>query len=159
VSEVDFTSVLGSDLLELFIDVLDNKLGGVLDAEIGDESDGELSLDRTWDDCLGSNGGCSSVYALHSRLVWTYRKHLRYREATNLGSLGHQLVPLQTSNQQLTHSTHEGGNGIIRKSLISTNSILNIGNLEMDILELLLLIIGKWGDQVVDTRDQDLSLG
>lgn len=97
-SEVDFTSVLGSDLLELFIDVFDDKLGGVLDTEIGDESDRELSLDRTWNDCLGSNGGCSSVYELH-RLVWTYKKHPQYHEATNLGSLGHQLVPLQTSHQ------------------------------------------------------------
>jgi len=59
VSEVDFTSVLGSDLLELVIDVLDDKLGGVLDTKIGDESDRELSLDGTGDDCLGSNGGCS----------------------------------------------------------------------------------------------------
>jgi len=78
---------------------------------------------------------------------------------TNLGSLGRQLSPVQRSDRQLTHSAHEGSNGIVRKSLISTNSILNIGNLEVNILELLLLIIGKWGDQVVDTGNQDLSLG
>ena len=51
-SEVDFTSVLGSDLLELFIDVLDDKLGSVLDTKVGDESDGEFTLDRAWDDGL-----------------------------------------------------------------------------------------------------------
>jgi hypothetical protein len=54
VSKVDFTSVFGSDLLEFLIDVLDDELGSVLDTEIGDESDGEFTLDRAWDDCLGS---------------------------------------------------------------------------------------------------------
>jgi hypothetical protein len=52
VSEVDLASVLGSDLLELLVDVFDDKLGGILDAEVGDESDRELSLDGTRDDCL-----------------------------------------------------------------------------------------------------------
>ena len=51
-SEVDFTSVLGSDLLEFLIDVLDNKLGSILDTKVGNESDGEFSLDRAWDDGL-----------------------------------------------------------------------------------------------------------
>jgi hypothetical protein len=52
VSEVDFTSVLGSNLLELLIDVLDDKLGSVLDTEVGDQSDGEFTLDRAWDNGL-----------------------------------------------------------------------------------------------------------
>jgi len=52
VSEVDFTSVLGADLLEFLIDVLDDKLGSVLDTKVGDESDGEFTLDRAWDDSL-----------------------------------------------------------------------------------------------------------
>jgi len=52
VSEVDFTSVLGSDLLEFLIDILDDKLGGVLDTKVGDKSDGEFTLDRAWDDSL-----------------------------------------------------------------------------------------------------------
>jgi hypothetical protein len=64
VSEVDFTSVLGSNLLELFIDVFDDKLGSVFDTKVGDESDGEFTLDRAWDDGLRSRGGYSSV--LHS---------------------------------------------------------------------------------------------
>jgi hypothetical protein len=50
--EVDFTSVLGSDLLEFLIDVLDDKLGSVLDTKVGNESDGEFTLDRAWDDGL-----------------------------------------------------------------------------------------------------------
>jgi hypothetical protein len=52
VSEVDFTSVLGSDLLEFLIDVLDDKLGSVLDTKVGNESDREFTLDRAWDDGL-----------------------------------------------------------------------------------------------------------
>jgi hypothetical protein len=52
VGEVDFTSVLGSDLLEFLIDVLDDKLGSVFDTKVGDESDGEFTLDRAWDDGL-----------------------------------------------------------------------------------------------------------
>jgi len=52
VSKVDFTSVLGSDLLEFLIDVLDNKLCSVLDTKVRDESDGEFTLDRAWDDSL-----------------------------------------------------------------------------------------------------------
>lgn len=56
-SEVDFTSVLGANLLELLIDVFDHQFGGVLDAEIGDESDGEFTLDRAWDDGLGPRCG------------------------------------------------------------------------------------------------------
>lgn len=51
-SEIDFTSVLGSDLLEFLVDVLDDKLGSVLDTEVGDKSDGEFTLDRAWDDSL-----------------------------------------------------------------------------------------------------------
>jgi hypothetical protein len=52
VSEVDFASVLGSDLLEFLIHVLDDKLGSVLDTKVGNESDGEFTLDRAWDDGL-----------------------------------------------------------------------------------------------------------
>jgi hypothetical protein len=68
VSEVGFTSILGSDLLELLVDVLDDELGGVLDAEVGDKSNGELSLDGTWNDSLGSwCGYLSATRALPSR--------------------------------------------------------------------------------------------
>ena len=52
VGEVNFTSVLGSDLLEFLIDVLDNKLGSVLDTKVGNESDREFTLDRAWNDSL-----------------------------------------------------------------------------------------------------------
>lgn len=58
-SEVDFTSVLGSDLLEFFINVLDDKLGSVLDTKVGDQSDGEFTLDRARNDSLGSRSGYS----------------------------------------------------------------------------------------------------
>jgi hypothetical protein len=68
VSEVDFTSVLGSDLLEFLIDVLDDELGSVLDTKVGHESDGEFTLDRAWDDGLGSRGGCWSVLDQMHRL-------------------------------------------------------------------------------------------
>jgi hypothetical protein len=75
-----------------------------------------------------------------------------------LGSLSCQL-PATTGNLSLTHSTHEGSNGIIRQSLITSNSALDIGDLEVDLFKLLPLIIGNRGNQVIDSRDQDLSLG
>ena len=36
VSQVDFTSVFGSDLFELLIDILDDKFCRVVDGEVGD---------------------------------------------------------------------------------------------------------------------------
>jgi hypothetical protein len=68
VGEVDFTSVLGSNLLEFLVDVLDDELGSVLDTKVGNESDGEFTLDRAWDDGLGSWGGCWSVLDQMHRL-------------------------------------------------------------------------------------------
>jgi hypothetical protein len=62
-------------------------------------------------------------------------------------------------NLKLTHSAHEGSDGIIGQSLITSNSALNIGYLEVDLLKLLPLVIGNRGNQVVDSRNQDLSLG
>jgi hypothetical protein len=75
-----------------------------------------------------------------------------------LGSLSCQL-PATTGNLSLTHSTHEGSNGVIGKSLVSSNSALDIGDLEVDLLKLLPLIIGYRGNQIIDSRNQDLSLG
>lgn len=49
-SQVDLTSVLGPDLLELIIHIFDDKLCGVLDTEVWDQSDGEFALDGAWDD-------------------------------------------------------------------------------------------------------------
>ena len=89
----------------------------------------------------------------------TYRKRPRYHEVKDLGSLSCQSIFIVHSARQLTHSTHESSNGVIRKSLISTDSALNIGNFEMDILKLLLLIIGDRSDQIIDSRNQDLSFG
>jgi len=69
------------------------------------------------------------------------------------------LVSAVMSFARLTHSTHEGRYGVIGKSLVTSDSALNIGDLEVDVLKLLLLIIGNGGNQVIDSRDQDLSLG
>jgi hypothetical protein len=63
VSQVDFASVLGSNLFEFLIDVFDDELGGVLDTKVGHQSDRELALYRTWNDSLGSRSGCSQVSA------------------------------------------------------------------------------------------------
>jgi hypothetical protein len=52
VGEVNFTSILRSDLLEFLIDILDDKLGSILDTKVGNESDGEFTLDRAWDNGL-----------------------------------------------------------------------------------------------------------
>jgi hypothetical protein len=94
--KVDLTSVLGTDLLELLVDILDDKLGGVLDTEVGNQSDRELALDGAGNDGLGSRGG-------YTRLILcltegkekkdTYRKHPQYRGETDLGSLDDKLKP------------------------------------------------------------------
>jgi hypothetical protein len=59
---------------------------------------------------------------------------------------------------RLTHSAHQRGDRVIRQSLVTSNSILNIGDLEVDIVELLLLVVCQGGDEVVDTWDKNLSL-
>lgn len=56
-----------------------------------------------------------------------------------------------------THSAHEGLDGIAGQSLITSNSTLDILNLKVDILELLLLVVAQWSNEVVDTGDQDLA--
>jgi hypothetical protein len=43
VSEHTLHPVFGADLLELVVNVLDDKLGRALDAEVRDEADGELA--------------------------------------------------------------------------------------------------------------------
>lgn len=63
------------------------------------------------------------------------------------------------ARKRLTHSAHQCGDRVIRQSLVTSNSILNIGDLEVDIVELLLLVVCQGGDEVVDTWDKDLSLG
>lgn len=52
----NLAAVLGANLLELVVDVLDDELGGVVDAKVWNEADRELALDRGGDDGLGAGG-------------------------------------------------------------------------------------------------------
>lgn len=54
VGQSHFAAVFRSDLLELFIDVLDHEIGGLFDGEVGNESDREFALDRAGNDGLGT---------------------------------------------------------------------------------------------------------
>ena len=80
--------VLRSQLHKFVVDVLDHEVGGVLDAKVGNEADGEFActlsaicasfsaqftLDRTWNDSLGSNGSCrwSAIAPFHRRFELT----------------------------------------------------------------------------------------
>ena len=73
VSQHHLELVLRSQLLELLLDVLDDKVGDALDGQVGDQSDRELSLDRSRDDSLGSRSGYVSEryrrYHRHERLT------------------------------------------------------------------------------------------
>lgn len=54
VTEHNLAPVLGPELLELGVEVLDDEVGDALDGEVGYETDGEFALDRAGDDGLGA---------------------------------------------------------------------------------------------------------
>lgn len=57
----------------------------------------------------------------------------------------------------LTHSAHEGLDGITGQCLVTADSTVDILDLEVDVLELFLLIFSQRSNEVVDTWDQDLA--
>ena len=66
VSQNNLELVLRAKLLELLLNVLDNKISDVLDGEVGNETDGKFALDRGGDDRLRSWGGWSQVHSAMS---------------------------------------------------------------------------------------------
>ena len=54
VRQDDFQLVLRAELLELGLDIRNDEIGRVLDGEVGNQSDGEFTLDGARDDSLRS---------------------------------------------------------------------------------------------------------
>lgn len=134
----DLALVLRVEFLKLVVEVLDDTLGGVVNAEVGDEADRELALDGGGDDSLraGSVEGTLN----------TVDRERRVTHAT------HEL--LSASGRDLTHSL----DSVVAKGDLGTNSGVNVGHLEVNLLKLVLLVLGDRGNELLDTGDENLAI-